>query len=204
MRPDVSISKREDGVGYEVTVRESRSLGLRINGIYRKLWDSMRHEPGTYSNKDREHVQQYLTRAREFIDNLNQRRKTLKLIIEAVAEQQGEYLEQGLHALKPLTRLSVAHELGLHESTVGRAVSGKFAQIPTGDIIPCEIFFDASLAVKEVMKEVLAEEDSRKPYSDEKIAKILEERGIVIARRTVTKYREALKVLPAAQRRRYD
>jgi RNA polymerase sigma-54 factor len=164
----------------------------------------MRHDPNTYSSKDREHVQQYLTRAREFIDNLNQRRKTLKLIIEAVAEQQGEYLEQDLHAMKPLTRLSVAHQLGLHESTVGRAVSGKFAQIPTGAIIPCEIFFDASLAVKEVMKDVLAQEDPRKPYSDEKIAAILEERGIEIARRTVTKYREALKILPAAQRRRYD
>jgi len=203
LRPDVMINKTESG-GYEVTVRESRSLGLRINGIYRKLWDSMRHEPDTYSSKDREHVQQYLTRAREFIDNLNQRRKTLKLIIEAVAERQGDFLEKDLHAMKPLTRLSVAHQLGLHESTVGRAVSGKFAQIPTGAIVPCEIFFDASLAVKEVMKNVLAEEDPRKPYSDEKIARLLEERGIVIARRTVTKYREALKILPAAQRRRYD
>jgi RNA polymerase sigma-54 factor len=202
--PDVTITRKEDGPGYEVIVRESRSLGLRINGIYRKLWDSMRHDPDTYSSKDREHVQQYLTRAREFIDNLNQRRKTLKLIIEAVAEQQGDYLEQNLHAMKPLTRLSVAHQLGLHESTVGRAVSGKFAQIPTGAVIPCEIFFDASLAVKEVMKDVLAQEDPRKPYSDEKIAAILEERGIEIARRTVTKYREALKILPAAQRRRYD
>lgn len=203
LRPDVVISKNENGA-YEVIVRESRSLGLRINGIYRKLWDSMRREPDTYSSKDREHVQQYLTRAREFIDNLNQRRKTLKLIIEAVAAQQGEYLEKDLHAMKPLTRLSVAHELGLHESTVGRAVSGKFAQIPTGSIVPCEIFFDASLAVKEVMKDVLAQEDPRKPYSDEKIARLLEERGIEIARRTVTKYREALKILPAAQRRRYD
>ncbi|MEO6906849.1 MAG: RNA polymerase sigma-54 factor, partial [Abditibacteriaceae bacterium] len=64
--------------------------------------------------------------------------------------------------------------------------------------------FDASLAVKEVMKDVLAQEDPRKPYADEKIAVILEERGIIIARRTVTKYREALKILPAAQRRRYD
>ncbi|MEO6907825.1 MAG: hypothetical protein ABI210_08035, partial [Abditibacteriaceae bacterium] len=182
LRPDVSITKREDGPGYEVTVRESRSLGLRINGIYRKLWDSMRREPDSYSSKDREHVQQYLTRAREFIDNLNQRRKTLKLIVEAVAAQQGEFLEQDLHALKPLTRLSVAHQLGLHESTVGRAVSGKFAQIPTGAIVPCEIFFDASLAVKEVMKDVLAQEDPRKPYADEKIAVILEERGIIIAR----------------------
>jgi RNA polymerase sigma-54 factor len=203
LRPDVTIAKNENG-GYEVIVRESRSLGLRINGIYRKLWDSMRREPDTYSSKDREHVQQYLTRAREFIDNLNQRRKTLKLIIEAVARQQGEFLEQDLHAMKPLTRLSVAHELGLHESTVGRAVSGKFAQIPTGAIVPCEIFFDSSLAVKEVMKDVLAQEDPRKPYSDEKIARLLEERGIEIARRTVTKYREALKILPAAQRRRYD
>jgi RNA polymerase sigma-54 factor len=209
VRPDVEIRKvdasEENGnVMYEVVVQESRSLGLRVNGVYRQLWDAMRKDPTGYSSKDREHVQQYLTRAREFIDNLNQRRKTLKLIVEAVAAEQGEFLERGLHELKPLTRLSVAHKLGLHESTVGRAVSGKYALIPSGDVVPCEIFFDASLSVKEVIKDLLAQEDSRHPYSDEQISRELAKKGIEIARRTVTKYREALKVPPAAQRRRYD
>lgn len=205
VRPDVVISKVEgkDAV-YEVTVNESRSLGLRVNAVYRQLWDAMRRDPSGYSSKDREHVQQYLTRAREFIDNLNQRRKTLKLIIEAVALEQGRFLEEGTHSLKPLTRLSVAHRLGLHESTVGRAVTGKYALIPSGDVIPCDMFFDASLSVKEVIKDLLAEENSRKPFSDEQISMELSKRGIQIARRTVTKYREALKVPPAAQRRRYD
>jgi RNA polymerase sigma-54 factor len=175
-----------------------------VNAVYRQLWDAMRRDPSGYSSKDREHVQQYLTRAREFIDNLNQRRKTLKLIIEAVAAEQGRFLEEGTHALKPLTRLSVAHRLGLHESTVGRAVTGKYALIPAGDVIPCDMFFDASLSVKEVIKDLLAEENPRKPYSDEQISIELSKRGIQIARRTVTKYREALKVPPAAQRRRYD
>lgn len=204
VRPDVTIKKRDDGEGYEVIVSESRSLGLRINGVYRQLWDSMRKDPHGYSSKDREHVQQYLTRAREFIDNLNQRRKTLKLIIEAVAEEQGKFLEEGTHSLKSLTRLSVAHKLGLHESTVGRAVTGKHALIPAGEVIPCEMFFDSSLSVKEVIKDLLAKENPRKPYSDEQISLELQHFGIEIARRTVTKYREALKVPPAAQRRRYD
>jgi RNA polymerase sigma-54 factor len=209
VRPDVEIKKLEMSAAngrtiYEVSVQESRSLGLRVNGVYRQLWESMRRDPNGYSSKDREHVQQYLTRAREFIDNLNQRRKTLKLIVEAVAAEQGEFLERGLHELKPLTRLSVAHRLGLHESTVGRAVSGKFALIPSGDVIPCEMFFDASLAVKEVIKDLLAEEDPRRPFSDEQISQELAKKNIEIARRTVTKYREALKVPPAAQRRRYD
>jgi RNA polymerase sigma-54 factor len=205
IRPDVEIRKIEDKPGeYEVIVQESRSLGLRVNGVYRQLWEAIRRDPAGYSSKDREHVQQYLTRAREFIDNLNQRRKTLKLIIEAVAFEQGEYLERGPHDLKPLTRLSVAHKLGLHESTVGRAVSGKFALIPAGDVIPCEIFFDASLSVKEVIKDLLMEENPRKPYSDEQISHELSKHGIEIARRTVTKYREALKIPPAAQRRRFN
>jgi RNA polymerase sigma-54 factor len=204
IRPDVEIKKIDGTPGqYEVLVQESRSLGLRVNGVYRQLWDAMRRDPTGYESKDREHVQQYLTRAREFIDNLNQRRKTLKLIIEAVAAEQGEYLERGPHDLKPLTRLSVAHKLGLHESTVGRAVAGKFALIPAGDVIPCEIFFDASLSVKEVIKDLLAEENPRKPYSDEQISHELAQHGIEIARRTVTKYREALKIPPAAQRRRF-
>lgn len=205
IRPDVTITKveGEDGV-YEVTVSESRSLGLRVNAVYRQLWDAMRKDPAGYQNKDREHVQQYLTRAREFIDNLNQRRKTLKLIIEAVAAEQGRFLEEGTYALKPLTRLSVAHKLGLHESTVGRAVTGKYAMIPSGEVIPCDMFFDSSLSVKEVIKDLLAQENPRKPYSDEQISAELMKRGIEIARRTVTKYREALKVPPAAQRRRFD
>ena len=205
IRPDVTITKveGEDGV-YEVTVSESRSLGLRVNAVYRQLWDAMRKDPAGYQNKDREHVQQYLTRAREFIDNLNQRRKTLKLIIEAVAAEQGNFLEEGTYALKPLTRLSVAHKLGLHESTVGRAVTGKYAMIPSGEVIPCDMFFDSSLSVKEVIKDLLAQENPRKPYSDEQISAELMKRGIEIARRTVTKYREALKVPPAAQRRRFD
>jgi RNA polymerase sigma-54 factor len=205
VRPDVTIKKVEgkDAV-YEVVVSESRSLGLRVNAVYRQLWDAMRRDPTGYSSGDREHVQQYLTRAREFIDNLNQRRKTLKLIIEAVAAAQGKFLEEGTHALKPLTRLSVAHQLGLHESTVGRAVTGKYAMIPSGEVIPCDMFFDSSLSVKEVIKDLLAEENPRKPYSDEQISAQLSKRGIGIARRTVNKYREALKVPPAAQRRRYD
>lgn len=204
VRPDVEIRKLDDDPGrYEVVVQESRSLGLRVNGVYRQLWEAMRRDPTGYTSKDREHVQQYLTRAREFIDNLNQRRKTLKLIIEAVAEEQGEFLEHDLHDLKPLTRLSVAHKLGLHESTVGRAVAGKFALIPAGDVTPCETFFDASLSVKEVIKDLLADENPRKPYSDEQISQELAQRGIEIARRTVTKYREALKIPPAAQRRRF-
>jgi RNA polymerase sigma-54 factor len=204
VRPDVVIKKVEGKEGvYEVSVNESRSLGLRVNAVYRQLWDAMRRDPAGYSSKDREHVQHYLTRAREFIDNLNQRRKTLKLIIEAVAAEQGQFLEEGTHALKPLTRLSVAHRLGLHESTVGRAVTGKYALIPAGEVIPCDMFFDASLSVKEVIKDLLAEENPRKPYSDEQISMELSKKGIQIARRTVTKYREALKVPPAAQRRRY-
>lgn len=202
VRPDVEIKKVGEGE-YIVEVNESRSLGLRVNAVYRQLWDAMRKDPAGYSSKDREHVQTYLTRAREFIDNLNQRRKTLKLIIEAVAQEQGLFLEEGLHSLKPLTRLSVAHKLGLHESTVGRAVAGKYALLPNGEVIGCEMFFDASLSVKEVIKDLLAQENPRKPYSDEQISLELSRQGIEIARRTVTKYREALKIPPAAQRRRY-
>ncbi len=205
VRPDVEIRPISGKPGeYTVEVIESRSLGLRVNAVYRQLWDAMRRDPAGYSSNDREHVQVYLTRAREFIDNLNQRRKTLKLIIEAVAREQGGFLEDGLHSLKPLTRLSVAHHLGLHESTVGRAVSGKYAQLPNGEVVGCEVFFDASLSVKEVIKDLLATENPRKPFSDEQISAELSKQGIEIARRTVTKYREALKIPPAAQRRRYD
>ena len=92
VRPDVEIKPVNWQMAPVNTPSKSPNrarLGLRVNSVYRQLWDSMRKDPAVYSSKDREHVQTYLTRAREFIDNLNQRRKTLKLIIEAVATRAG-------------------------------------------------------------------------------------------------------------------
>jgi RNA polymerase sigma-54 factor len=103
-----------------------------------------------------------------------------------------------------LTRLQIARKLGYHESTIGRAVAGKYALLPNGDVFHCEQFFDDSLAVKEVLKSIIAEEDPRHPYSDEQLVEQLKKKGIEIARRTVSKYREVLRIPSAAKRRRYD
>jgi RNA polymerase sigma-54 factor len=206
VRPDVIIHRVKDKgkIRYEVEVVMSRAVGLRVNQVWQQQLRAMRLAPDQHSQHDRELVQQLVTQAREFLDNLNQRRRALKEIMECICEEQREFLEHGRRHLKPLTRLQIARKLGYHESTIGRAVAGKYALLPNGDVFHCEQFFDDSLAVKEVLKSIIAEEDPRHPYSDEQLVEQLKKKGIEIARRTVSKYREVLRIPSAAKRRRYD
>lgn len=206
VRPDVVIHRVEDNghVRYEVEVALSRAVGLRISQVWQQQLNVMRRAPDQHSQHDRELVQQMVTQAREFLDNLNQRRRAIKEIIECVAEEQREFLERGRLYLKPLTRLHIARKLGYHESTIGRAVAGKYALLPNGEVFHCEKFFDDSLAIKEVLKAIIAHEDPRHPYSDEHLVEQLAQRGVQIARRTVSKYREVLRIPSAARRRRYE
>ncbi len=205
VRPDCIIREVETrrGRSWLVEVPEARSLALRVNRTYRSLWEQMKRDHRGHSPQDREHVQKYIARAKDFISNINQRRHTLQLIMQKVVEEQREFFEGGTEYLKPLTRLKIAAAIGFHESTIGRAIVNKHALLPTGELMPCDEFFDQSLPVKEVIKRLLADEDARRPYSDEQMATLLRGKGIDIARRTVTKYREAMRVLPASKRRRF-
>ena len=126
-----------------------------------------------------------------------QRWDTLMIIADALIAQQTEFLEKGVCFLKPLTRGELAAYVGLHESTVSRATANKYVLLPTGRTVPFDDFFDGSLAAKEALRELIATEDPTKPYSDEELARRLRDRGIPLARRTVAKYREALRIMPS-------
>ncbi len=141
-----------------------------------------------------------IERARLFIAALNQRWETLRRIGDYLATYQTEYLQRGPLHMKPLTRAAVAKELGLHESTVGRAIRNKVVKLPDGSLIPMCHFFDTSLAAKEAIRQLLI--GASEPISDREIAKRLESDGINLARRTVTKYRQQLQILPIYQRQR--
>jgi RNA polymerase sigma-54 factor len=207
LRPDVIILKNEAG-SYEVEVIESRRFSLRVNPVYRQLIVQLQaaRKEGTatvpMNDDDRQHIREYVTRAKFFIDNINQRRQTIARITEVIVECQRDFLDNGIQALRPLTRAEVGERIGMHESTVSRATAGKFVLLPNGQVVPFAMFFTASLGTKDVIKEIIDAEDRGRPFSDQEIVEKLEnEHGIRLARRTVAKYREELQILPARLRK---
>jgi RNA polymerase sigma-54 factor len=210
LRPDVLIFRNEDGE-LEVEVVESRRFSLRVHPVYRQLVGQLQASrssapnvttPPNMSDQERQHVREYVTRAKFFIDNINQRRQTMGRITQVIVECQRDFLEQGIQHLRPLTRAEVGERIGMHESTVSRATAGKFVLLPNGQVVPFSLFFTASLGVKDVIKNIIEAEDRSRPFSDQEIVeKLREEHGIRLARRTVAKYREELQILPARLRK---
>ena len=207
LRPDVIITRNDDGE-FEVEVVESRRFSLKVNPVYRELVGKIQaarsgDTPAPQMNdQERQHIREYVTRAKFFIDNINQRRQTMARITQVIVECQSDFLENGIQHLRPLTRAEVGERIGMHESTVSRATAGKFVLLPSGEVVAFSMFFTASLGVKDVIKNIIDAEDRTRPYSDQEIVeKLREEHGIRLARRTVAKYREELRILPARLRK---
>jgi RNA polymerase sigma-54 factor len=198
VRPDVLIRASEGRLSVEVV--ESRRFSLQVAPIYSRLSSRLRAADATEDEK--EHVRRYVGRARFFIDNINRRRATMHRITEALVEAQRDYLLHGVQHLVTLTRAEVGERIGMHESTVSRATADKFVMIPSGEVVPFSHFFTASLGIKDQIRKMIAAEDPQKPRSDQDIANALAADGVVLARRTVAKYRDELEILPARLRHR--
>jgi RNA polymerase sigma-54 factor len=198
VRPDVLIRVMDGELQVEVV--ESRRFALRVDPTYARLSAGMRSSEA--SEQDRQHVREYVGRARFFIDNVNRRRATLQRIAECLVERQHDYLLHGVQHLVPLTRAEVGSLIGMHESTVSRATAEKYVMLPTGEVVPFGHFFTASLGVKDQIRKMIEAEDVDQPLSDQEIADRLAADGVAIARRTVAKYRDELQLLPARLRRR--
>ncbi len=223
--PDVIIRHRGDG--FEVEVVESLRFSLHINPLYHRLAAAaaahpqgrVAHHNGNgadhlavgeeiapppalmaagISDGDKEHIRRYVNRSRLFISNVAQRRETMRRITNCLVEVQGEFLHHGIRHLRPLTRAQVAQYLGLHESTVSRATADKYVMLPSRQVIPFSEFFQASLSAKDRIREMIITEP--KPLTDKEIVQRLREQGVRIARRTVTKYRNQLGILPSTFR----
>jgi len=195
--PDVIISEGENGLDVEVV--ESRRFGLSVNSMYLQLLSQLSHNPGQYTEEEREHIQHYVSRAKMFIQNINQRRQTMQKITGFLVKHQEDFLRHGIRHLKPLTRAMLADETGIHESTVSRATAAKYVMLPNGEVTPFSTFFTASLSVKDVIKDMIAAEE--RPLTDQEIADQLREKyGYSVARRTVAKYRDQLDILPSSLR----
>ncbi len=205
--PDVSVRKIEGD--YVVVLNDEPVPKLRISGYYRKL---LRDKSTLGGKETKKFLESKIQSALWLIKNIEQRRKTIYRVTEAIFRIQRDFLESGLVGLKPLTLKQVADMIGMHESTVSRVTTHKYVQTPRG-LFELKYFFTSglessdgmdisSLTVKERIKELVSQEPARKPYSDQKIMQILTQDGLSIARRTIAKYREELRIPSASQRRK--
>jgi len=193
---------------YRVFLNDSGTPRLRISKVYRDIAGDKKK----FQGENREFVTQKLNSATWLVQAIEQRRQTMLKVMHFIVDRQREFFEKGVEHLKPLTLREVADVLDMHESTVSRVTSQKYAQTPRG-VFPLKFFFSSSLgtasgedassrAVKAQMAKLVADEDSAKPLTDAAIVEQLNERGVRIARRTVAKYREQLGILPARMRKR--
>jgi len=211
VKPDVIIVRTISGFRAEMAGIDG--LNLQINPYYRNLYNAIRSR--SRSERDRvrtdgkpvprdlqKHVLEYVERADLLLKNIERRQWTIQRIAVALVEHQQGFLETGQKSfMRPLTRTQVAHELGMHESTISRALLHKYVQLPSQEVVSFDFFFGVSSTARDAVAEMIAAEDRRNPLSDQAITQALNDRGITIARRTVVKYREELR-LPASYLRR--
>jgi RNA polymerase sigma-54 factor len=208
--PDVIVRIVDDEILVALASRTDSRLSISEDYVYlSKLSPSRANASAGNSeavtagmtDSEREHVRSSVRSARDFMSKLEQRRRTLLKIATVVCEQQEDFLRGSVRELRPLTRSEVAAQIGVNESTVSRATAEKYVMLPNRRVVPFSDFFTASLSVKDVMKEIIASEAKvGRTLSDQRICELLEEQGYRIARRTVTKYRLQLDILPSTQR----
>jgi RNA polymerase sigma-54 factor len=192
-RPDVVISRNpiEKEGPLVVEIFSPISGWLRVNPLFNKAVKE--------AEKDQsDELNEHLEKANLFVKCIQQRNNTMRMLMELLVTKQRQYILEGARYLTPMTRAEVADHIGVHESTVSRAVSNKSVALPDGRIIPLAKFFDRSLSVRDRIKEIVREE--REPLTDDAIASQLKKDGIKIARRTVAKYRSIEGILPARLR----
>lgn len=203
--PDVTVEKV--GSEWVVTMNNEQVPRLRISNAYKDMM-------ANGSGKDAKvYIRDKIRAGKFLIKSIHQRQQTIQSIASEIVKRQKEFLEQGSSKLKPMNMAQIADEVGVHETTVSRAVSGKYMQTPQG-VFEMKYFFTtgyetetgeslSNTSVKEALGELVEKENTKKPLSDQRLVQELEKMGIKIARRTVAKYREELNILPSHMRRSY-
>ncbi len=205
VEPDVYIEK--DGEDYVITLNDDDIPQIRLNGEYKRMVDR-EQEP----NKDvRNYVKERYASALQLIKNIEQRKQTIVRVCQSIVRRQGEFLEHGIDRLKPMMIKEIAEEIGVHPSTVSRAVANKYSHTPQG-VFELRYFFSEGvqgpqgsatplLIVKRRVKKMIEDENAAHPLTDEQITARLQAEGIDVTRRTVAKYREDMKIPSTHQRR---
>ena len=203
--PDVFLDVTDDGK-YKVVLEDTRTPSLFISPYYRKLLMQ-----GNATDAEKEWIKRKINSAQWLIDSIEQRRSTLTRVAQAIVDHQSEFLTKGPEYIEPLKMQQIADKVGVHVTTVSRAVDDKWIQTPRG-IFPLKRFFGGGTTsadgdevawdtVRLKLQEIIDNEDKHRPYSDDELVKELDKHGLTVARRTVTKYRKAMKIPSSRQRR---
>jgi RNA polymerase sigma-54 factor len=203
--PDVFLDVTDDGK-YKVVLEDTRTPSLFISPYYRKLLMQ-----GNATDAEKEWIKRKINSAQWLIDSIEQRRSTLTRVAQAIVDHQSEFLTKGPEHIEPLKMQQIADKVGVHVTTVSRAVDDKWIQTPRG-IFPLKRFFGGGTTsadgeevawdtVRLKLQEIIDNEDKHRPYSDDELVKELDKHGLTVARRTVTKYRKAMKIPSSRQRR---
>jgi len=190
--PDVVVHRRDHGFVAEVV--DWHGSALKLDETYESVYSSAKSGTSHLSEDDLRHVREHAERVKLIIEAVHLRKSTLARVANFLVEYQKDFIDQGPSHLRPLKQKEVAAELKVHESTICRALAGKSCRLPSGEVISFEVFFDAAMPVREMITQLIAR--STEPLSDGEIARKLAEQGVMIARRTVAKYRQQLNVLP--------
>jgi RNA polymerase sigma-54 factor len=203
--PDVAVERGEDG-NYHVKVDDTRTPTLHISKYYRERLAS-----GTATPEEREYIKRKINAAQWLIESIEQRRNTLTKVAQAIVDHQTKFLDEGPEHIEPLKMQQIADKVGVHVTTVSRAVDDKYIQTPRG-IFPLKRFFVGGTRTEEGddvawdiirirLQEIVDKEDKQNPLSDDDLVKELKKQGLTVARRTVTKYRQKMDIPSSRQRR---
>jgi len=206
IKPDVTL--RKDKNEYIILVNESTAPKLYINSFYKQMLNE-----ASVNEKASEYISKKLGAALRLIKSIEQRRNTIYKVVEAILEYQYDFFEKGPIYLRTLTLKTIADKIGVHESTVSRATSGKYIQCPTG-LFELKYFFQSGVAtnrgdgvsaesIKIIIKEMIEKEPKSKPLSDQNISLEFDKIGVKISRRTVAKYRTELGIPSTSKRKKY-
>jgi len=206
VEPDVAV--RKIGDEYVIQLNEDGLPKLRISAAYRRM---LRGGNGAIGQEAANYLKDKMRSAVWLIKSLDQRQRTIYKVADSIVRHQRGFLDKGIEHLRPLVLRDVANDIGMHESTVSRVVSNKYIHTPRG-LFPMKYFFHSgidsvdggdisSLSIKNKIAHLIADEDARRPQSDARIMQRLRAEGIQIARRTVAKYREELRIPSSSQRK---
>ncbi|MDL2121860.1 MAG: RNA polymerase factor sigma-54 [Deltaproteobacteria bacterium] len=207
INPDIFVYKFEDG--FLILLNNDDVPKLHVSSYYKQFIN----RGGKLSNKAKEYLQDKIRSASWLIKSIYQRQKTIYRVMESILKFQREFFENGIAHLKPMVLRDVAEDIGMHESTISRVTTNKYAYTPQG-LFELKYFFNSSInridgdsiasaSVQEKIRQIILNEDASKPYSDKKITELLKESNINIARRTVAKYREMMKLLSSNKRKQF-
>ena len=205
INPDIYVYKLENE--FVIMLNDDGMPKLRVNSFYK----SSITRGKKISGDAEDYIQEKMRSAAWLIKSIHQRQKTIYRVMESILQFQRDFFDKGIAHLKPMVLRDVAQDIGMHESTISRVTTNKYAFTPQG-IFELKYFFNSSIrrahggtiasaSVQDKIRQIILSEDPKKPYSDDKIAKLLKKDEIHIARRTVAKYREMLKVLPSNKRK---